>query len=262
MISNMENNKKTRWTPSFMGYVIGVTIILIPLMARDIYESMLPLPGVLRGCLGEIQKIPSLFPGVYFLAVMYLIGKLLYEMGSDAEYLGEVYENTNLSEQVITEAPNIFLRKLVLIAKAPYFLRKSYQPDTDEEGTYCYEKCFEGMELKSYEGKRPDYFFLHHRRWPGRLRILLIGRFTLRRQAVRLLTAQQFDFCESDGRIMKFQKEQTTVRLAYDNFGMSLRGIEICTGEADSKLAVKTQEDREESFEIMLERMINMDEDC
>ena len=225
----MKSNKSVKKIPAYLGYAAAVMIMTVPLIAKNICESTLPLHGLLKECLESIQKMPKLFPGVYFLVFMFLIFKLLYEMGSDAEYISAAYEDTNLSEQAVMDAPNIFLRKLILITKAPYFLRKSYLPDTGGSAAYRYEKYFEGMELRSYDGNRTDYFFLHHESWPVRLRILLIGRFTVRRQAIRLLTAQQFDFCESDGRIIKFEKDQMTVRLTYDNFGWSLRGIEICT---------------------------------
>lgn len=252
LISDLESNKNVKKIPAYLGYAAAVMMMAVPLIAKNICESTLPLHGLWKEYLGGMQKIPMHFPGVYFLVFMFLIFKLLYEMGSDAEYISDAYEDRNISEQAVMDASNIFLRKLILITKAPYFLRKSYLPDTDESSAYCYEKYFEGMEIRSYDGNQTDYFFLHHRRWPVRLRILLIGRYTVRRQAIRLLTAQQFDFCESDGRVMKFEKDQMTVRLAYDNFGWSLRGIEICTRDTCSELAAKTQSDREESFEAML----------
>ena len=192
------------------------------------------------------------FWGIYLITA-FLIMYLYYRgIQGDAKEMQRRYHDSNVEADDFEKRPAEFLRKIIQITQAKNIGTGDLEvwKDPDHE-KFLYEKRFKGMLLMSRREDTTEYFFIHGAEWPEELHILLLGCSATRRQAIRVLSEQGFDYCESDGRIIHFVREDMHVRLAYDNMGYQLSGLEISIGDMPSFLCGETQEDQDTSLEIL-----------
>lgn len=234
---------------------VGIFLAVLPLLIRFGYSDAWMIPEFLKKyCVGIRQM--NLFGVIYTGTALLMVFLYYCSIQGDAKEMYKRHHDRNIEDDDFQKSPAELLRKIIQITDAKNIgtgdLPVSDDPDRE---ALAYEKRFKGMMLLSRKKETTEYFFIHGKEWPDKLCIFLINSMTTRRQAIRILSEQGFDYCESDGRIVHFVKGDMHVRLAYDNMGYQLSGLEVCAGDIPSALGEETQEDLEESMEVLTGNM-------
>lgn len=242
-IKNEDITPKHSVIKSVFINLLNALIFIFPLVLQLINYYYPVLVKSLPSVLGNIY---SVFLNNWVFLLYYIVATIIvYFHFTDFDYQKKEYGSVNIDSD-FSGSFQSFINKLTTLCSTNLALKQT-DKHRDLSDKFAISYDFDRIKTGSVTGKRVDYFSVVYPIYTNPFcRFFYIGRHTSKKNAVKYLVKQGFNFCEKNDNIIHFCKnEDLHLRIAYRRFIPGILGLEVTRGNVASDLAKRISEEYE-----------------
>ncbi len=235
------------WQKLIKGYLIGLLNALIfsfPVALKCINYY---LPDLVKSLPTFLEDICSAILSPWFLLLYYAVATpIVYNHFTAFDY--QQKEFSSLRDSDFTDSFQSFINKLTTLCSSNLALNQVDDNPENFPDKFSSFYNFGRIKAASITGNTVDYFSVVYPFFINPFcRFFYISRYTSKKNAVKYLIGQGFDFCGTDNNVLHFCKGGNLhVRLACQKLIPGILGLEVTRESVDSDLSERLKEEYEE----------------
>ncbi len=233
--SDKTSLKKEKTTTAKEFFINLINVIVASPVCLSVLNDF--YPDIYTGAPSFLKGLLSLLCNKWFLLVYYIaVFVIAHHHFSNFDYQKKRHSNSNIDTEFSDSFQN-FINLLTSLSNANLPLKQKLNPKGYIE-RFAFSYDFEEIQVGSFTGEKVDYFSVLFPSYTNPFcRFFYIGRYTSKRNAIKYLLKQGFDFCGKRNDILHFCKDgDLHLRLAYRNFVFGIVGLEVTRGGIKSVL--------------------------
>lgn len=237
------------WLINFLNLFVVSPLLILP--ANTLF------PGFYEKLPDFLEKICTVFLNEWvFLAYCIIVFTIAYFHLTDFDYCKKEYRYYNIDDEFSGPFQS-FVNKLTDFCNTNLVLKQTNKADGFLD-KFSSSYNFGRIKIGSLTGSKVDYFSVVYPFISNPFcRFFFIGRHTSKKNAVKYLLKQGFDFLGKGDNTLIFCKDgKLHLRLAYRRFVPGILGLEVTQGDVKSDLAKRVAEEYEDvSFEMIIKEL-------